>query len=125
MHWALYPLLSGLLALALALCLFLFLSLKAEIHGVWRRTVELRAAVEALHASQAAMEAVLKEIEEQTGTLVPPPPSSSGLNIGKRSQVLRRHRLGEDPDQIAAALNLPRTEVDLLLKVNRIVLEQL
>ena len=87
--------------------------------------MELRVEVESLHASQAVMEAALKEIEEQSGALVPPPPSSSGLNLSKRSQVLRRHRIGEDPDQIAAALNLPRTEVDLLLKVNRIVLEQL
>ncbi len=125
MHWAFYPLLSGLLAVALALCLFLFLTLKAEIRSVWRSNVELRAEVESLRAAGAAMEGALKEIEEQSGALVPPPPSCSGLNLSKRSQVLSRHRLGEDPDQIAAALNLPRTEVDLLLKVNRIVLEQL
>lgn len=125
MHWIFYPLLSGLLAVALALCLFLFLTVKAEIRAVWRRTVELYAGLEALRASHAALEAALKELEEQTGGMVPPPPSCSGLNLSKRGQALQRHRMGEDPEQIAAALGIPRSEVDLLLKVNRMVLEQL
>jgi hypothetical protein len=32
------------------------------------------------------------------------------------------HRRGEAPDQIASTLEMPRQEVDLLLKVHRIVL---
>ena len=45
-----------------------------------------------------------------------------GLNLNKRSQALRLHRRGETADKIAAELQLPRQEVDLLLKVHRIVL---
>ena len=45
-----------------------------------------------------------------------------GMNLTKRSQVLRMHRRGESPDQIASSLDLPRQEIELLLKVHRIVM---
>jgi hypothetical protein len=35
------------------------------------------------------------------------------------------HRKGDPPDRIAAALEVPLQEVDLLLKVHRIVLSNL
>ena len=47
-----------------------------------------------------------------------------GLNLNKRSQVIRLHRRGDSPTQIAAALEVPRQEVDLLLKVHRIVVDK-
>jgi hypothetical protein len=50
--------------------------------------------------------------------------SVSGLNLSKRGQVLQMHRRGQSPDQTAATLGLPRTEIDLLLKVHQIVLER-
>lgn len=46
----------------------------------------------------------------------------AGLNLGKRTQVLRMHRNGDAPDRIAATLEVPLQEVDLLIKVHRIVL---
>ncbi len=46
----------------------------------------------------------------------------AGMNLSKRSQVLRMHRRGETPDQIASSMDLPRQEVELLLKVHRIVM---
>src|ERR1043165_3768403 len=42
----------------------------------------------------------------------------AGMNLNKRSQVLRLHRQGEPLDQIATRLELPRQEVDLLIKVH-------
>jgi hypothetical protein len=45
-----------------------------------------------------------------------------GLNLNKRSQALRLHRRGDPAEQIATALELPLQEVQLLLKVQRIVL---
>jgi hypothetical protein len=48
-----------------------------------------------------------------------------GLNMSKRSQALRMHRLGEGPEQIAEALALPRQEVDLLLKIHHIVISKI
>jgi hypothetical protein len=44
-----------------------------------------------------------------------------GLNLSTRSQALRMHRRGNPPERIAAALQVPLQEVDLLLKVQRII----
>lgn len=49
----------------------------------------------------------------------------AGLNLNKRSQAIRMHRRGESAEAIAAALDLPRREVDLLLKVHRIVIRSI
>jgi len=45
-----------------------------------------------------------------------------GMNLTKRSQALRLHRRGESPEQIAMSMDVPRQEVELLLKVHRIVM---
>jgi hypothetical protein len=44
-------------------------------------------------------------------------PAGHGINLSKRVQVLRMHRRGETVATIAAALQTPRGEIDLLLKV--------
>ena len=49
----------------------------------------------------------------------------AGLNLDKRSQALRMHRRGEGAAEIAAALGIPQQEVQLLLKVHRIVLSSI
>ena len=72
-----------------------------------------------------SLESDLRAVERQTGMLVAPAPARSGLNLSKRTHVLRMHRAGQDNTAIAAALALPRAEVDLLIKVHRIVVEQL
>jgi hypothetical protein len=120
----------------LALSLFLSLFLWVSAHIEWRREARRAAAehrafeteFDALHAEAAEfrqalvmLDEALRELQDASGALVPPPPTRSGLNVSARSQVLRRHRGGEDPAGIAASLGLPRAEVDLLLKVNRIV----
>ena len=61
----------------------------------------------------------LQEAEERSTQLVPPPTSRSGLNLTKRSQAARMFRRGDQPQQIAATLCLPRNEVDLLLKIQK------
>ncbi len=61
----------------------------------------------------------LEESEERSAQLVPPPTARSGLNLTKRTQAARMFRRGDQPEQIAAALSLPRNEVDLLLKVQK------
>jgi hypothetical protein len=49
----------------------------------------------------------------------------AALNLSKRSQALRLHRRGESPEKIAAALEIPRQELELLLKVHRIVMSNI
>ena len=54
----------------------------------------------------------------------PAPAPAQALNLNKRGQVLRMRRRGENPETIAAALSIPRNEVDLLLKVHQMSIER-
>lgn len=121
-----------LLAAGFGLCLYLFVTLKAEIRGLVRRSLEQR---QQMHVLETALtgdrltvqgfETDLRAVEQQTGMLVAPAPARSGLNLSKRTHVLRMHRAGQDSAGIAAALALPRSEVELLIKVQRIFVEQI
>jgi DNA-binding NarL/FixJ family response regulator len=121
-----------LLATGFGLCLYLFVTLKAEIRGLLRRSLEERQQAEALETvlrearlAVQSLETDLRAVERQTGMLVAPAPARSGLNLSKRTHVLRMHRAGQDSTGIAAALALPRSEVELLIKVHGIVMEQI
>ena len=120
-----------LLAAGLGLCLCLFVTLKAEIRGLHRRSLDERRRAEALAAALGearlavqTVETDLRAVERQTGMLVAPAPARSGLNLSKRTHVLRMHRAGQDSAGIATALALPRSEVDLLIKVHGMVMKQ-
>ena len=106
-------------------CLLIFLSLKQEI---WRLKLRLDRhqadEVTAARDLKLRLEAItlrLRDSEERAGVLVAPEPPRSGLNLTKRSQVIRMSRRGERAENIAASLSLPRGEVDLLLKINALV----
>ena len=107
------------------LCLFVFLCLEHEIRGLHLRSKQREAAqasaARELKTRVAELSARLLETEERTGVLVPPAAPPSGLNLNKRSQAIRMSRRGEQPEKIAASLNLPRREVELLVKVSRTV----
>ena len=129
LDWILHPGVQyGLLGAGLGLCLYLFYTLKLEISALEARGRERETVLaEAIAAVRAALDEVRSEtrqIQEQTGMLVPPAPTGSGLNLSKRGQVLQMHRRGQSPEQIAASLALPLTEIDLLIKVHQIVLEK-
>ena len=107
--------------------------------ALWRARVLFRAASERAKAGQAQSEAALRalreslnalaaqlrEVQEQPALMVAPAVPKPGLNLSKRSQALRMHRRGDSPEQIAAALDVPVQEVELLLKVHRIVIGSL
>jgi hypothetical protein len=103
------------------LCLFFFLCLEHEIRILKlrsdRRQNVQQSASNELKAQLAELTARVLETEERTGVLVPPVPPKSGLNLNKRSQVIRMSRRGEQAEKIAASLNLPQREVELLLKI--------
>ncbi len=118
-----------LLALAgMGACVWLFVLMKAEllrhISRSRKRQDASEASLNALRVSLSNLARRLEETERQTGLLVPPPPTRSGFNLSRRSQAVRMARRGETPSQIAAALQLPQGEVDLLLKVHRIIIDQ-
>lgn len=86
------------------------------------RQAHLEAAVEEAKQTVDGLAAEIHQIQEQQpATAVP----RSGFNLSTRSQALRMNRRGDNPGQIAAALQVPLQEVDLLLKVHRIVLQNL
>ena len=129
LEWILHPLLLyAVLAVGMGLCLYLFCSVKMEIRADYTE----RRRQEALYTGQFAqmresleqLQSALRESEERTGVLVPPTPPRSGLNLNRRSQALKMYRRGDPPQQIASALGLALTEVELLVKVHQIVLEQ-
>jgi uncharacterized protein HemX len=117
-----------LVAAGLAACLFLFVTVKIEmlrrdrqLRGVLENALTASAAqMEQLEARLAELEQDLRGLEQSAASPTPRP----GINLTTRSQVLRRARTGEDPAQIASALGLPRTEVDLLLKVDRVAMDR-
>jgi hypothetical protein len=66
------------------------------------------------------MESLRAELSAET---MRPTAGQQALNLNKRGQVLRMRRRGENPETIAAALAIPRNEVDLLLKVHQLAIE--
>jgi len=103
-------------------CLFVFLTLKQEIRRLKSRLDRQQAdEAETQRDLKLRLEEItlrLRDSEDRAGVLVAPAPPRSGLNLTKRSQVIRMSRRGERAGNIAASLSLPREEVELLLKVN-------
>ncbi len=112
---------------ALLLSIVAVFQAKSLLHASQHRNAELRSRQEArLDAVQSSIDALGAEVRGLEGQPAATPMSvRPGLNLTKRSQALRMHRRGETPPQIAAALNIPSQEVELLIKVQRIVLSKI
>ena len=95
-------------------CALVFLAMKRELRRVRSRLTTLDFTLRL-----DAMNTRLQEAEQRAGTPALPPGRRS-VNLGRRSEVIRLSRRGEPPETIAAMLNLPRREVELLLKVHSI-----
>lgn len=127
LEWVLHPAISyALLAAGMGLCLFLFVSLKRDLRAAESRCGKKLAALEAEWSEkERSLDERWKELAQAVGLLTPPPPTRSGLNLNKRSQALQMSRRGEKPRDIAAALSLPQNEVELIVKVQHIMLSNL
>ena len=120
--------LSALVLTATAVSLFALRRAYALTHELNRRHHESppAPAADERGSLRDTVEALTAQVHELQRT-----PSAAALdpgfprpafNLTRRSQALRMHRHGESAGQIATALSLPRQEVDLLLKVHRIVI---
>ena len=112
------------LAAGLLASIYLFITLKCELQkGKARLKRDLaRTEVENRDLKRLIEDLSLRleDAEDRAGVLVPPAPPKSGLNLGRRTQVIRMWRRGDRPDTIATSLNLPKNEVELLLKVHQL-----
>ena len=82
----------------------------------------LEAVVELVRGQVDGLSAVVRDLEVRPAIPFLPAPPRASFNLAKRSQALRMHRHGQRLDQIAATLELPLQEVELLLKVHQVVI---
>ena len=126
------PIWAAFAALALAACgiaagILLYLSLQGasskQSQSLATLALELANERERIHQRFLSFETRIRSNEDRAAVLVPPSPPRSGLNWNKRAQVIRLSRQGEKPAGIASALQLPKAEVELLLKMEKMAAE--
>jgi DNA-binding NarL/FixJ family response regulator len=113
---------------ALLLGILALFQVRALLRASGRRIEAFRTQHEqALDQMRESLQSLTAEVRELQAQPLPDPAGSfkNGLNLSKRSQALRMHRRGDTAEQIAAALDIPPQEVELLIKVQRIVLSNL
>lgn len=127
MMQAIFPLLPYLFVTAgLVATLGLFAGLSRRIARLKRSVTECEAGLQA-EAAQIAnaindLKRRLSALEQSEGRNGSEAEPATALNNAARAKVFKLHRSGQAADQIAQKLLLPKGEVDLLLKVQRIVM---
>jgi len=115
-----------LIALNSILCLFFFLCLENEIRLLKRSAARpgkiQDCSAQDLKARLEELSLRIHDAEERLGMAALPPTPKASFNLNRRTQVIRMSRRGEPAENIAASLSIPRKEVELLLKVHRLVL---
>jgi hypothetical protein len=116
----------------LVLVLGVLLGLNQRIRQLRARTGNQEKTLEAetarLSSEIVQLKGQIQELEQSdkslAGTAAPAevPATGTSVNNTLRSKVLKMHRLGQSPDRIAGALRVPKGEVDLLVKVHKIVM---
>lgn len=100
------------IALSLIITLVLFLSVKMETQRTARR--ERKRVDEILARLEEAAQPAPAGAAEPVFVPVAAPP---GFNLNRRVHASRLLRRGDDPAHVAAILNVPKAEVDLLARV--------
>jgi len=96
--------------------LALFMTLKKEIRGqAHRHKTRIEEMLVRLTEAERSPQPVAME-----AVAFVPAPLRAGMNLNKRVHAMRMLRRGEDVSHIAAALGVPRKEVELLIRVQTI-----
>lgn len=113
-------------AVVLFCVLLVFVQLKVEISTLRRqdanRNEECKDLAGRIGEHQAHLELLkdgLAKLEQRVETVATQSVRQQALDSNRRAHVFRLHQRGERPDQISRTLNLPRAEVDLLLKIQK------
>lgn len=77
----------------------------------------LRVAIAAAHEKNAALEGQLADLSARLRAHVSGARTGQPMNLTARGQILKMARSGRQPEQISAALGVPRGEVMLLLQL--------
>jgi hypothetical protein len=101
------------------------LAFKALERHLLAKLAESEKAIESLRTDLAKVGGEVDELEHAATAAVQGPVPQAGMNLNKRAHALRMHRRGEGVQQISTALNIPGQEVELLLKVQRILVANL
>jgi len=98
----------------------LWIAVKRELRTVRSRLANSR---ESIDMGLQNLSSALEEVRNLQKADPPPamPKDGFSLNLTKRAQALRMYRRGETVASIAAALQTPSTEIELLLKVDRLL----
>jgi hypothetical protein len=100
----------------------LFLSLQRQTGELRRRMATLEStANEALVDFQSRIDELSQRLlmaEDRPATT--PVPTRPGLNLNNRAQALRMLRRGMNAETIATSLNLPRPEIELLIRIQEL-----
>lgn len=113
---------------AVLFCLLLvFIQLKAEISRLRRenanRGQDLAGRIVEQEAGLELLKSGLAKLEQNMETAAAQPMRRQALDPNRRAQVLRLHQQGERTENISRRLHIPRSEVDLLLKIHKYSLE--
>jgi hypothetical protein len=110
---------------ATGISLFALFCARALATDVCRRVSDLESSMQSAlrntEAKFADLAAEARDREAQPAVTVLPARLRPGLNLTRRPHALRLYRHGESAENIARVLEVPRQEVDLLLKVHGIV----
>jgi hypothetical protein len=121
--------LAGVAGLSLAIVALSFATMaraKAHVLRAGRQLTEAEHRWEVLVEScRQEFEARKEELDRQGADHALQTSPRPGINLSRRSQALRLHRKGDSPESIATALQIPRQEVDLLIKIHQIVLNNI
>lgn len=130
-NWLMNPvsqmaILCGVLGVGLIGSLTLWISLKMDVRAAkkaqeaYRETTD--AAIEELRTALGAMaEAVKTAPAADPAPGISSPLNVQGLNLTNRTKALRMHRRGEPVASIAASLAVAQEEIELLLKLERLL----
>jgi hypothetical protein len=122
-QWLANPSLQfGILVAGLFGPLVLFLYLKFELSAERRKsqqsTVALSSQLSEIASKMAGLQKAVTEMEER------PPAGAPGRIREKRAVAVRMHMRGESAEAIAAGLRMPRSGVDLLLRIQEMMKER-
>jgi hypothetical protein len=119
--WILNPVTQfAVIAVGLLASLALWISAKSELRAVRGKVSDSHGAIEInVRELTASVNQLRVDRENEPAPAVPNP--GLGLNLTKRAQAVRMHRRGETVPSIAAALQTPGNEIELILKLERLL----